>query len=119
MAASDTDPAVMVLISLAVAVTLLAWWLSARNDRKTRRLIAHVKQHHGSYWQSLPRLSRILNPVGAVEAYRRSAQPADPIFLALYQERRRGRRIELTAITVAGAIIAIVIVGTTLLGWQW
>jgi hypothetical protein len=45
---SQTSPVVMVLISVAAAFTVMAWWLSARNSRRTRALIAYLKQDQDS-----------------------------------------------------------------------
>ncbi len=114
-----TSPIIMVLITLAAVVSLFAWWLSARTSRQTRALIAHLEQNHESYWHSQLRLSRSFNPVGVIEAYRRSAQTTDPDFDALYQARKSGRRAQISAICLAMALIGLVLVGTRYWGWSW
>lgn len=119
MFASETSPVVMLLITIATAVTLLAWWLSARNSRRTRALIAYLEQYQKSYWRSQPWLSRNLNPVGVIEAYRRSSQASDPDFLALYRARKSGLRAEISAIVVASVLIGVVLIGTAFWGWNW
>lgn len=119
MSASETSPVVMILITIAAAITLLAWWLSDRNSRRTRALVAYLKEHQESLWRSLPWHSRNLTPTGAIEAYRRSGRTVDPDFLALYQARKRGARAVIFAITMALALIGVVLMGTTLWGWSW
>ncbi len=109
----------MVLITIAEAFTLLAWWLSARNSRRTRALIAYLKQNQESYWRLLPWLSRNFNPVGVIEAYRRSGQTVDPDFLALYQARKSGSWAQISAIIMALALIGVVLIGAALWGWSW
>lgn len=119
MISSGTDPIVMVLIILAAAFVLLAWWASSQYSRKTRELIAYLKENEKSYWRSLPWLSRNFNPVGIIEAYRRSGQFIDPGFLTLYQAGKRGSLVQILAITMALVLIAVVLIGTSLWGWRW
>ena len=109
----------MVLITLAAVVSLLAWWLSARNSRRTRTLLAHLEQNQESFWRSQQSLSRKLNPVGIIEAYRRSAQASDREFDALYQARKSGTRAQIFAIVLAATLIALVLIGTRFWGWGW
>ncbi len=119
MSASQTSPAIIVLIIGAAVVTLLAWWLSVRNSRRTRTLITYLQQNQTEYWHSLPWLLRHVHVVGAVEAYRRSSGTADAEFLARYQLVKRGSRFLLIAIAVAMAMIGLVIMGTTFWAWRW
>jgi hypothetical protein len=119
MPESETDPAIMVVLSLAAVTTLFAWWLSARRDQRTRRLIDYLKQHQASYWRSLPWLSRTLSPASAIEGYRRKHQAGDPAFAALYAARRSASRASAVALLVPVCLIAIVLIGTTLLDWRW
>ena len=119
MPTSETSPIIMVLITLAAAVSLLAWWLSARTSRRTRALIAHLEQNQKSYWHSQLRLSHSFNPVGVIEAYRRSAPTTDPDFAALYQARKSGVRAQISAIGLAMALIGLVLIGTRFWDWSW
>jgi hypothetical protein len=82
-------------------------------------LIAYLEQHQKTCWGSLPRLSRTFNPVGVIEALRRSGQTLEPEFLALYQARKSASRAQLFAIIMALALIGIVPIGTALWGWSW
>jgi hypothetical protein len=109
----------MVLITIAAGLTLLAWWLSVRNSRRTRALIAYLEQNHETFWRSLPSHSRNFNRVGAIEAYRRSDQIIDPNFLVLYQARKSGARAQISTIIIALALIGVVPIGTALWGWHW
>ena len=114
MSGAETSPIVMVLITSAAALTLFAWWLSARNDRRTRALITYLKQEEESFWQSLPWLSRLLNPVGAIETYRRSGRTLSSEFTAVYEARKSGSRATIAAIVMAAAVMGIVPLGTAL-----
>lgn len=82
---------------------LLAWWASSRNSRWTRALIAYLKENEKSYWCSLPLLSRNINPVGIIEANRRSGQSVDRDFFALYRARKSGALAQISAIILAVA----------------
>ena len=119
MLTSGTSLIVMVLITLAAAFLLLAWKASSQNSRKTRALIAYLKENENSYWRSLPWISRNFNRVGIVEAYYRSGQSIDPDFQKLYQAKKSGALVQILAIIVAMAMIAIVLIGTALWGWHW
>ena len=119
MSTTETSPFVMVLITLAAVVSLLAWWLSARNSRRTRALLAYLEQNEESYWRSQQSLSRKINPIGVIEAYRRSVQAPDPEFDALYQARKSGTRAQISAIVLAMALIGLVLIGTRFWGWSW
>lgn len=116
MHTSETSPFVMVLITLAAVVSLLAWWLSARNSRRTRALIGYLEQNQESYWRSQQRRSRKLNPIGLIEAYRRASQAPDPEFDTL---RKSGTRAQISAIILATTLIALVVLGTKFWGWSW
>ena len=119
MLTSETSLVVMVLITLAAAFLIMAWMASSQNSRKTRALIAYLKENENSYWRSLSWISRNFNRVGVVEAYYRSGQSIDPDFLTLYQAKKSGALIQILAIIMATALIAIVLIGTSLWGWHW
>lgn len=119
MPTTETSPVVMVLIGIAAASTLLAWALSARHSRRTRALVAYLKQNRDSYWRTLPWFSRTFNPIGVIEAYRRSCETPDPEFLALYEASKSGNWAQISAIFLAFALIGVVLIGTTFWGWGW
>ena len=119
MSTLGTSPIIMVLISLAAIVSLFAWWLSVQTSHRTRALIAHLEQNQKSYWRSQLRLSRNFNAVGVIEACRRSAEKTDPDFDALYRERKRGLRIQISAICLAMALIGLVLICTRFWDWGW
>ena len=119
MPSPETSPFVMVLITLAAVVSLFAWWLSARISRRTGALLAHLQHNQESFWRSQQSLSRKLNPIGVIEAYRRSAQAPDPEFDALYHARKSGTFAQIFAIVLAATLIALVLIGTRFWGWGW
>lgn len=119
MPTQGTSPIIIVLIILAAVITLFAWWFSARTSRQTRALIAHLKHNQKSFWRSQLRVSRSFNPIGVIEAYRQTTETVDQDFDALYQARKSGRRVQISAICLAMALIALVLVGTHLWGWSW
>lgn len=119
MATPETSLIVKVLISGALLSTLIAWCLSVRYSRQTRALIAYLTQHQQEFWNALPRPARMFHPVGGVERYYRSAGPIDAAFETLYLARKKWARVQLLFILAAMALIALVILGTTYLGWHW
>lgn len=119
MSDPQTSPIIMVLITLAVIVSLLAWVLSFRTSRRNRALIDHLQKTRATEWRSVPWLTRTVNPRGVVERFRRSGQSVDPEFTLLYQERKRFVRAEIACIAVAAALIAVTIIGTKYWGWAW
>ena len=116
MSGSQTSPIIMVLITLAAAVTLLAWVLSSRTSRWNRALIAHLQKTRATEWRSVPCLTRTVNPQGVVERFRRPGQSVDPEFTILYQACRRTVRAETACIAVAAANIAATVIGTNYWG---
>jgi len=119
MPAEQTSLIVKALIIAAAALTLFAWWLSARNDKRTRALTDYLKSNHEAFWRALPWHARNLNPSAAIEAYRRSGEAVEPEFLELYEARRTASRKLFLALAIAVTPIAILLIGTGLLGWSW
>lgn len=119
MLAVETSLVVKVLIVAAAALAVFAWWLSEQTAKRTRALITYLKSNQGPYWHSLPWHARNLNPVAAIEAYRRSPNAADPEFHALYEARKSSNRMLFFAIVIAMAPIGIVLIGTAFFGWNW
>ena len=114
-----TSPAVIVLALAAAAAVLGAWWLSIRESRRFRRLVAWVEAHHGARWAALPRHMRWFNVVGAVELLRRKGLGDDPEFMARYREVKRGKPWQWALLAVGMAFIGAILLGVRYLGWTW
>ena len=114
-----TSPAVIVLTLAAAAAVLGAWWLSIREGRRFRRLVAWIEAHHGARWRALPWLSRRLNPKGALEVLRRHGLAGDPEFMELYRDAKRGNLRQPVFLLIGLALIGVILLGVRYLGWTW
>ncbi len=114
-----TSPAVIVLTLAAAAAVLGAWWLSIREGRRFRRLVAWIEAHHGARWRALPWLSRRLNPKGGLEFLRRHGLAGDPEFMELYRDAKRGNLRQLAFILTGVALIGAILLGVRYLDWIW
>ncbi len=116
---SGTSPEVVVLITGAAVAMLYAWWMSNRENRRFRRLVEWLREHHAERWAGLPRFSRTVNIVGGAERLRRDGLFDDAAFMALYREAKRGRGVKVVALVVGIVLIGAVLFGTRYLGWSW
>ena len=114
-----TSPAVVVLALAAAAAVLGAWWLSIREGRRVRRLVAWIEAHHGARWRALPWLSRRLHPKGGLEFLRRHGLAGDPEFMELYRDAKRGNLRQLVCALIGLALIGVILLGVRYLGWTW
>lgn len=108
---------VMLLVSVGVMAGVYAFVLEVRRGVKTDRLLEWLKRERKADWDGLSRLDRILT-VRAVEMLRRGALAGDADFQARYQMTRHGTRFAL-AMSIAAVAVALVLAGTTWLGWEW
>ena len=108
---------VMFLVSIGVLAAVYAFVLEVRRGVKTDRLLEWLKRERKADWDGLRRVDRLLT-VRAVEILRRGALADDADFHARYQTTRHGTRFAI-AMSMAAVAIALVLVGTTWLGWEW
>lgn len=113
----ETSIQVMALVSVVAISTLFAFYLDVRRQAEYRRFIEWLKNDRKADWQALTRSDRFLT-IRAVEILRRGALAGDPEFQARYQRTRHNRRFA-TAMIVALAGVALLVVGTTLFDWDW
>jgi hypothetical protein len=113
----ETSIQVMVLVSVVAVSTVFAFYLDVRRQAELSRFVEWLKNDREADWQTLTRSDRFLT-IRAVEILRRGALAGDAEFQARYQGSRHDRRFA-TAMIVAGAGIALLVVGTTLFDWNW
>ncbi len=119
MEASGTSLEIMVLLTIAAAVVLYAWWLSIAESRRRRDLAAWLRQHHGERWDRLPWLSRNLITVHAIELLRRGGLAEDPDFMTRYRAMKSGKGRQLALLALTMVLIGAVGLGVRYLGWTW
>jgi hypothetical protein len=108
---------VMLLVSIGVFAAVYAFVLEVRRGVKTDRLLEWLKRERKAEWDGLSRVERLLT-VRAVEILRRGVLADDADFHARYQMTRHGTRFAI-AMSMASVAIALVLVATTWLGWEW
>lgn len=113
----ETSVQVMFLVIVGVVSTVYAFYLEVRRGAENDRFLEWLKSEREGEWTALTRSDRFLT-VRAVEILRRGPLAEDAEFQARYQRTRPGRRFAI-AMTVGGAAIAILIIGTVLLDWSW
>lgn len=112
-----TSVQVMFLVIVGVASTVYAFYLDVRRGAKNDQFLEWLKTRRRADWDALTRADRFLT-VRAVEILRRGPLADDSEFHARYQLTRHGTRFAI-AMIVAGVAIAILILGTVLLDWNW
>ncbi len=112
-----TSVQVMFLVIVGVASTVYAFYLEVRRGTKNDQFLDWLKTRRSADWDALTRADRFLT-IRAVEILRRGSLADDTEFHARYQLTRHGTRFAL-AMFVAGAAIAILILGTVFLDWNW
>jgi len=113
----ETSVQVMFLVVVVAVSTVFAFVLDVRRGVENDRFVAWLKAERKSDWDALTRSDRLLT-IRAVEILRRGALADDTEFHARYQLTRHGTRFA-AAMSVAGAGIALVLLGTVFFGWNW
>jgi len=114
-----TSPEIIILVVLAAALTLFAWWLSNRQMRRFRDFVSWIEEHHGARWQSLPGASWKLNRGGGVERLRREGLGDDPEFMTRYRYGKRVRWPQVVSLACGMGAIALIAAGIEYFGWNW
>lgn len=113
----ETSIQVMVLVTVVAVSTVFAFHLDVRRGAEFARFVEWLKTERKVDWQALNRSDRVLT-IRAVEILRRGALAGDAEFLARYQRTRHDTRFA-TAMIIAVAGIAVLVLGTTLFDWKW
>jgi len=113
----DTSVPVMFLVIVVAVSTVFAFVLDVRCGIENDRLVEWLKTERKSDWDALTRSDRLLT-IRAVEMLRRGALADDGEFHVRHQLTRHGTRFA-AAMSVAGAGIALVVLGTVFFGWNW
>jgi hypothetical protein len=113
----ETSIQIMVLVIVVLVSTVYAFYLDVRREAEFGRLVEWLKTERRTDWQALTRSDRFLT-IRAVEILRRGALAGDAEFHARYQNTSPGTRF-VTAMIVAVAGIALLVLGTTLFDWKW
>ena len=112
-----TSVQVMFLVIVVAVSTIFAFFLEVRRGVENDRFVEWLKTKRKADWDALTRSDRFLT-VRAVEILRRGALADDAEFHARYQLTRHGTRFAI-AMIVAGAGIALVVLGTVFFDWNW
>jgi hypothetical protein len=114
-----TSLEIVLLLSVAASATIYAFYLNVVRERAFRRLTRWLRESRPQEWGALPRSTRWLNSVGAVEQLRRGALAADPEFDSRYRHARPHQRRFLSALGIGVLAIALVAIGSQSLGWSF
>jgi preprotein translocase subunit Sss1 len=112
-----TSIQVMFLVVVGVVSTAYAFYLEVRRGAEHDRFFRWLKTERKPDWDGLSRVDRFL-PIRAVEILRRGRLADDAEFLARYRLTRHGTRFAF-AMSVAGAAIGLLILGTVFLDWTF
>ena len=113
----STSPEVKVTVIVVAAATLYGFYLDIRSGRANDRLMKWLKSERRVEWDELSRSDRFLS-MRAIEILRRGALNDDAEFHDRYQQTRPDRRFA-AAMIVAVASVALLLIGTKYLGWDW
>lgn len=114
-----TSPQITVLLTIAVLAVIWMFLWKTKTERRATRLIDWVWQNYPDAWAALPWVYRnLLRERGLAELARRNTIP-DPYFAHEYAEIAPLRRHIVIAGAIAGTAIALIAIGTRLLGWQF
>lgn len=112
-----TSVQVMLLVIVVAISTIFAFYLEVRRGAENDRFIKWLETERKADWDALTRADRLLI-IRAVEILRRGALADDAEFHARYQLTRHGTRFA-TAMIVAGTGIALLVLGSSFLDWNW
>ena len=113
------SPEVKVLIAVAAVAVLWMFIWKTKTERRATRLIDWVWQNYPEAWQALPWSYRhIFRERGLAELARRNAIP-DPDFMQKCGEIAPFPRHIVIAGAIAGVAIALILIGTRILGWRF
>jgi len=107
----------MFLVIVTALSVGYAFYLDVRRDAELRRLVEWLKTERRAQWGALSRSDRFLT-IRAVEILRRGPLADDSEFALRYRATRHGTRFA-GAMVVGGASVALLLLGTTFLGWAW
>jgi len=107
----------MVLVTTGVISTVYTFYLEVKPSARNDQFLDWLKNERTAEWDAMTRADRLLT-VRAVEMLRRGALADDREFLDRYQTTRHDKRFGISMI-VAGAAIAVLILGTVILDWSW
>jgi len=110
---------IVLLLSIAGAATIYAFYLQIIRERAFRRLLGWVRASRPEEWSALPRSARWLNSIGAVEQLRRGALSTDPEFARRYRQSKARQGRFLGALGIGVLAIALVAIGSQSLGWSF
>ncbi len=104
----------VVVVALSVGY---AFYEDVRRQAEHRRFLEWLKTERTADWNALSRSDRFM-AIRAVEILRRGTLADDPEFEVRYRATRHGSRFAV-AMMVAGASVALLLLGTAFLGWAW
>jgi len=107
----------MFLVIVVAVSTIFAFLLDVRRGVENDRFVEWLKTKRKADWATLTRSDRLLT-IRAVEMLRRRALADDAEFHARYHLTRHGTRF-VTAMSVAGTGIALLVLGTVFFDWNW
>jgi hypothetical protein len=110
---------IVLLLSIAAAAIIYAFYLQITRDRAFRQLLGWVRASRPQEWSALPRRARWFNSIGAVEQLRRGALSTDPEFVRRYRQSKAHQGRFLGALGVGVLAIALVAIGSQSLGWSF
>ncbi len=113
----ETSVQVMFLVIVVVVSTVFAFFLEVRRGAENHRFLEWLKTERKVDWEALTRSDRLLT-FRAVEVLRRGSLADDAEFHAHYQLTRHGTRFVI-AMSVAGAAVALLVLGTVFFEWNW
>jgi hypothetical protein len=113
----NTSFQVMFLVIVVAISTVYAFYLDVRREAENGSLLRWLKTERKIHWEALSRSDRFLT-IRAVEILRRGALANDAEFHARHQLTRHGTRFAI-AMSVAGAGIALLVLGTVVFDWNW
>ena len=113
----ETSVQVMFLVTVVALSTGYAFYLDMRREAENQRFVEWLRTERKANWDALTRSDRFLT-IRAVEILRRGPLADDAEFGARYRPTRHGIRFA-TAMTVAGAGIALLVLGTVFYDWSW
>lgn len=106
----DTSPAVIVLVSAAVASVCAAFLFQIRLQRAARSLERWVVEKHPDLWKQLPWVQRKLVAQAGLDLLRKGTLKHDGEFLTLYRQVSYWKQRMLVALLLGSAFIALTIV---------
>lgn len=112
-----TSIQVVFFVIVGTLSAVYAFLLEVRRGLEDDRFLAWLKTKRSAEWSALTRSDRFLT-VRAVEILRRGPLANDAEFRSRYQMTRHGIRFFI-ALIIACVAIALLLLGTLLLDWNW